>query len=178
MAHPCRLMSDVQAHTISLGAARRLTPLRERVGLIYFLRAGDEGPVKIGYVEHDLDKRIRHLQSGHYEKLELLRVIPGTMVDEGRFHLYFRERRIRGEWFRFDQTMLSLMICDLPRAAPVPVLLVPPQPTQMKPKPKPPRPVAPIVYRPAPLKGRPLPSVPRYSCAEHGAVLAKMPLRA
>ncbi len=43
---------------------------------VYFIRAGDNGPVKIGTAE-DVAGRLRELQCGNHEDLRLLRVVEG-----------------------------------------------------------------------------------------------------
>jgi hypothetical protein len=46
--------------------------------------------------------RIRGLQAGSAQELNLVHVAPGEKTDERRFHRQFAEQRIRGEWFRLD----------------------------------------------------------------------------
>lgn len=70
-----------------------------RVSVVYFVQAGDAGPIKIGTTD-DLRTRVAALQTAHYEELRLLGTIPGGPAIERVWHGRFGEERIRGEWFR------------------------------------------------------------------------------
>jgi hypothetical protein len=74
---------------------------------VYFIQAGEGGPVKIGTA---ISARVRmdSLQVGHYEELFLLRTLDGGRPLEQWLHGKFIERRIRGEWFHFCPTMLTI----------------------------------------------------------------------
>lgn len=65
--------------------------------MIYFIKALNT--VKIGYSANP-EKRLKELQTGNSEKLELLLTIPGNKESEKAFHLYFDRARLNGEWFR------------------------------------------------------------------------------
>jgi hypothetical protein len=70
--------------------------------MVYFLQAGTNGPVKIGYVNGRtrLVNRIEVLQCGNAEKLRLIGVLdPAGYKTESWLHGLFAEERIRGEWF-------------------------------------------------------------------------------
>lgn len=71
----------------------------------YFIRAGAEGPVKIGIAANP-HERLRGLQTAHYEDLRIIRLMRGNV--EAALHYHFREQRIRGEWFTFDNRMLTI----------------------------------------------------------------------
>jgi hypothetical protein len=71
---------------------------------VYFIQAGEGGPVKIGWSD-DVGKRLRDLQGAHYEELRLLCVYGGLGRQghtrlEKVFHRVYAPARIRGEWFR------------------------------------------------------------------------------
>jgi hypothetical protein len=72
---------------------------------VYFLRAGEHGPVKIG-VADDVAGRQRELQCGNHEILTLLRAVDGGRAHEAWLHRQFV--RVRGEWFQFDERMLTI----------------------------------------------------------------------
>lgn len=74
--------------------------------MIYFIQAGDHGPVKIGYAE-DVPKRFRELQCGNHLKLRLLRTLEGGRAAEAWFHREFTFYKIRAEWFVFAGAMLT-----------------------------------------------------------------------
>lgn len=79
---------------------------------VYIIRCGDSGMVKIGWAV-DPELRCRDLQTGHWEPLSLIRVMEGDVRDEGWMHGRFSEFRVRGEWFRFTEEMLTIEIARL-----------------------------------------------------------------
>ena len=84
---------------------------------VYFIRAGEDGPVKIGTAENPRG-RLHTLKNAHYEELRLIRVVEGDRHLEMRIHERFQHLRIRLEWFRYDPAMLTEDF----RALPVPAL--------------------------------------------------------
>lgn len=91
---------------------------------VYFIRAGDSGPVKIGRAI-DVAGRLAELQTAHYEVLHLIREVEGGAAEERWFHRHFHVLRIRREWFLFDATMLSATpprLVDVPPAYVAPIL--------------------------------------------------------
>lgn len=66
---------------------------------VYFLQAGTDGPIKIGYCGSDLDRRIEAIQCGCPWKLSLLGCVSGTRGNELWLHRRFVADRLRGEWF-------------------------------------------------------------------------------
>lgn len=80
---------------------------------VYFIRAGTDGPVKIGVAEN-LASRLSCLQSGNHEKLKLIRALDGGRQIERRVHARFGHLHIRGEWFQFCSSMLTVTIEELP----------------------------------------------------------------
>jgi hypothetical protein len=73
---------------------------------VYMARAGDNGPVKIGWAV-DVQARVRELQTAHHERLKVIRVLDGARKAEGVLHKKFAHLRIFGEWFTFSPEMLS-----------------------------------------------------------------------
>jgi hypothetical protein len=82
---------------------------------VYIIRAGTEGPVKIGWSKRPAIRKA-NVQPTHYEELFVLREINCTRAGEGMLHRYFQSRRIRGEWFTFDEEMLSVEIESVAQA--------------------------------------------------------------
>lgn len=74
----------------------------------YIVRAGAYGPVKIGRAD-DVPARIAALQTAHHEPLVLLRIVDTAFDCEDVFHSRFGKHRIRGEWFHFDDEMLTFI---------------------------------------------------------------------
>jgi hypothetical protein len=77
-------------------------------GFVYFLQAGEAGPIKIGWALDPL-ARLNELQVGCPEPLRLLM----TLTDEGgleaQLHRRFARLRLRGEWFRAEQELACLL---------------------------------------------------------------------
>lgn len=68
-------------------------------GYVYLIRNAQAGRLKIGYSNNPAG-RLRTLQTGSAEYLELLRFIPGTQNDEKNLHKRFKALRIHHEWFQ------------------------------------------------------------------------------
>lgn len=76
---------------------------------IYFIQAGEKGPIKIG-VANNVANRLESLQTGNHEEL---RVIHSFQVSgkskafdfERQLHKYFRHKCIRREWFTVQTEM-------------------------------------------------------------------------
>lgn len=73
---------------------------------VYMIRAGDSGPVKIGFARDPI-QRLDDLQVAHYEALTLLRIWEGGFAEEALLHARFADLAIRGEWFAFSRAMLA-----------------------------------------------------------------------
>jgi hypothetical protein len=87
---------------------------------IYFLRAGPDGPVKIGRAR-DVARRVRTLQTGSAVQLLLLGVIPGVAKLERQLHHRWRRCRIRGEWFTPSPELLTHIDALIHPPAPEPL---------------------------------------------------------
>lgn len=71
-----------------------------RYTFIYFIQHGAGGPVKIGRSTDPLG-RLANLQTAAPEPLTLAGVLKeDTGQSEQNIHRFFREDRLRGEWFR------------------------------------------------------------------------------
>ena len=82
--------------------------------MIYFIQAGDNGPVKIGYSINP-EKRLQALQTSHPQKLRMITVIDGDRDLEKELHEYFSDESVSGEWFNIDMRAIlaALMRLDL-----------------------------------------------------------------
>ena len=80
--------------------------------MIYFIRAGENGPVKIG-VSADPQRRLRYFQIGNHEPLNLIRTAEGGWRQERWLHRRFSALHLRGEWHHFDPEMLTVEISEL-----------------------------------------------------------------
>ena len=73
---------------------------------VYFAKAGGLNVVKIGSTAGSVPERLRRLQTGCPEKLEILLVLPnGTYELETKFHKKFSKYRIQGEWFIYGSDL-------------------------------------------------------------------------
>lgn len=77
-------------------------------GTIYFIRAGREGPIKIGWTAspRSVGRRLSTLQIGCPDRLALVGLRPGSKADEAALHKQFAECRIGGEWFWASHALL------------------------------------------------------------------------
>jgi hypothetical protein len=75
--------------------------------MIYFIRAGRKRLVKIGYSKGHPSIRLKTLQTGSIEPLELIGMLDGDPRDEAEWHRRFRHLRVTGEWFRWTSELSS-----------------------------------------------------------------------
>jgi len=68
-------------------------------GYIYFIVDYDKREVKIGYSKHP-QQRLKELKTSNSGNLVLAKVVPGTRIDEKKYHRVFCHSRIRREWFQ------------------------------------------------------------------------------
>ncbi len=66
---------------------------------VYFIQAGDAGPIKIGY-SAEPRARLRDLQQKHYEELKLIAAREGCTGVEKAMHKALAQHHIRHEWYR------------------------------------------------------------------------------
>jgi hypothetical protein len=76
---------------------------------VYIARIGEGGPVKIGCSGNTM-QRVAALQKKQSEALVVIRVIEGAFAEERWLHRRYRDLRINGEWFHFDETMLTVAV--------------------------------------------------------------------
>jgi DNA-binding XRE family transcriptional regulator len=69
------------------------------MSLVYFMQAGDIGPIKIGFTKSDPRRRLVKLQSDCHEDVRLLGAVYGTLQRERQFHQELSDYKTRGEWF-------------------------------------------------------------------------------
>ena len=75
--------------------------------MIYFVRAGEEGPVKIGRTK-DVERCISALQTSHFAKLTVIRTLDAPGWVEGWLHDLFAPLHVHGGWFTFTDDMLAI----------------------------------------------------------------------
>jgi hypothetical protein len=75
--------------------------------MIYFIQAGESGPIKIGYTENDIKARVRNIQSSNPTEVKLLGVMQGNQKVEAGLHIQFCDYLIRGEWYQPPEQLLD-----------------------------------------------------------------------
>lgn len=86
--------------------------------IVYFIQAGEKGPVKIGYTGKDnVGFRLSDLQVGNHEKLRLIGFVYGDRDDERRLQRHFRKLHIRGEWFKPHKVLTRYVLHNTIRAS-------------------------------------------------------------
>jgi Meiotically up-regulated gene 113 len=76
--------------------------------MIYFIQAGENGPIKIGLAIQP-ETRKKKLQTAHYEELRIIGILDGNEETEKQLHMQFAEYRIRGEWFHPSHEILQFI---------------------------------------------------------------------
>jgi hypothetical protein len=76
--------------------------------VIYFILNARAEAIKIGTAV-DVSGRLKTLQTGSAEPLELLCSVPGDKDAELRLHRRFAADRLRGEWFRVTPELMGLI---------------------------------------------------------------------
>jgi hypothetical protein len=102
----CALLAHFRAYSREL--SQRCGVRESRPGFVYFVQAGQDGPIKIGFAAN-VGARLSELQTASPEPLTVLATIEGTLQTEAEVHRYFQAYRLRGEWFRADVVLLGLI---------------------------------------------------------------------
>lgn len=81
----------------------------EKMGALYYVSFGEDGPIKIGYVDSftGLRERLRGLQTACPYELTLLATKAGSKADERDLHIRFAKKRLRGEWFKRHRELMA-----------------------------------------------------------------------
>lgn len=95
----CKCDECRAAHAAYRREYRRRKKRDDGTQYVYFIRMGDDGPVKIG-IAKDPQGRLRDLQVGCPFPLKLLATVSGGMEKEQRLHEELQEFRMEGEWFQ------------------------------------------------------------------------------
>lgn len=77
--------------------------------MIYFIRCGKDGPIKIGLTDGDVAVRIAYMQVGCPWLLECTGTLAGDAVVEAAMHEKFSHLYMRGEWFYLGADLLSFI---------------------------------------------------------------------
>lgn len=99
--------SQTSVGSVMVNKTRAASPPLDIGPVVYFLRAGEGGPVKIGWSKR-LSSRIGEIQTGSPVRLDLIRTISCESWVELWLHDQFSDNRLVGEWFVFDDEMLTI----------------------------------------------------------------------
>jgi hypothetical protein len=81
----------------------------EAHGVVYFIGHGKAGPIKIGFTaDRDPMPRLRQLQTGSPECLQVLGTVEAYASIERKIHTLLAPHMIRGEWFERDAAISVL----------------------------------------------------------------------
>jgi hypothetical protein len=72
---------------------------KDATGFVYFVLAPSANRIKIGFTADNPEKRLKQLQTGSSERLDLIGFFPGNCEDETDLHRRFGHLRIVREWF-------------------------------------------------------------------------------
>lgn len=75
--------------------------------MIYFIRDGDDGPVKIGR-SRDVARRFVQVRPRPLAELTVIRLLDVHDWVELWFHRHFEALRLTGEWFTFNEEMMTI----------------------------------------------------------------------
>jgi DNA-binding XRE family transcriptional regulator len=78
--------------------------------MIYFIKSA-RGRIKIGTTIR-LKQRLKELETGHGEPLEVLAVADGSTEAERYLHRRFAHLRVMGEWFESGEDLMALIASD------------------------------------------------------------------
>jgi hypothetical protein len=73
---------------------------------VYFIRVGDDGPVKIGITTKPQD-RLWALQQASPARLQFLALFRAAQCHESELHHFYEREWLRGEWFRASPRLLA-----------------------------------------------------------------------
>jgi len=84
---------------------------------VYIVRADETGPVKIGW-SNSVVKRMRAIKPTPTTELTIIRLLDVPRCVEPWLHQIFSEQRLNGEWFTFDERMLTIEPFVAPETSP------------------------------------------------------------
>jgi predicted GIY-YIG superfamily endonuclease len=78
---------------------------------VYFILNENDGLVKIGYSKSPLN-RLKQLQTSNGNKLKLIYYVLGDKNVEYAMHLRFKDFKVSGEWFEYDDLIKNWIRLD------------------------------------------------------------------
>lgn len=83
--------------------------------MIYIIGQKDENLYKVGFSGLDFHDRVRNLQIGNPNRLDVVAAWPkGTKLEEAALHQWLRYKgaAVRGEWYRLTLDELDAVVCQ------------------------------------------------------------------
>ena len=77
-----------------------------KLGIVYLLGSNKGKILKIGYTTN-LDKRLKNLQRSCPYTLEIIKTKVGTFEDERKLLQSFKQFKLQGEWFTWDESIIE-----------------------------------------------------------------------
>jgi hypothetical protein len=87
------------------------------MSVVYFIQAGSDGAIKIGFAKN-LANRLRSLRGGNAAPLRVLATVPGGRELEVRIHKALHKNRLRLEWFEPTTEIKALALLASVRGLP------------------------------------------------------------
>lgn len=106
VAMRAELVSRIAADPAQVFPGLRRREPRKLAGYIYFIQTQVSLAIKIGFAV-DVEQRLKTIQTGNPERLEIVGVMPGTVRTEKSLHRQFRSDNIRGEWFEASAALVD-----------------------------------------------------------------------
>jgi predicted nucleic acid-binding Zn ribbon protein len=99
----CKTLKDYQDKK-DIAAAESF---KKESGYVYFIQANG-GPIKIGWSTNP-EGRLAALQTATHERLEILKVIPGSIQLETELHHRFMGLHKHGEWYEDKEELIEFI---------------------------------------------------------------------
>lgn len=102
---------NLAVHLRELGDLKAQLPKKKKEleGYVYFIQAQDSLAIKIGFAV-DVESRLKTLQTGNSERLEVVGTVPGCIADEKALHAKFSLDHKRGEWFYASNELVDYIL--------------------------------------------------------------------
>lgn len=92
--------------------------MKKNLGKVYFISNGNA--IKIGYTKNEVSKRLKQLQTGSSDKLEIVYILENSTMDTEKYlHKYFNEQnnvllewydlKVVKEWIRRDKLTKQIL---------------------------------------------------------------------
>ena len=82
--------------------------LSGKTSYVYFIRLGDDGPIKIGYTKN-IKRRLITIQVDNPLLVRLIAVMVGGRKEEYQLHRIYSKYRLYGEWFEPSSELLGFI---------------------------------------------------------------------